>query len=81
MRKIKKHIGLIIVLIIVIAFPTSLSNQTKINMRVIVTGIAVDKSGEEFEVTGSDLLARALCHEIDHLDGKLFIDHVIEEIE
>lgn len=51
MRKIKKHIGLIIVLIIVIAFPTSLSNQTKINMRVIVTGIAVDKSGEEFEVT------------------------------
>lgn len=51
MRKIKKHIGLIIILIIVIAFPTSLSNQTKINMRVIVTGIAVDKSGEEFEVT------------------------------
>ena len=51
MRKIKKHIGLIIILIIVIAFPTSLSNQTKINMRVIVTGIAVDKSGDEFEVT------------------------------
>ena len=51
MRKIKKHIGLIIILIIVVAFPTSLSNQTKINMRVIVTGIAVDKLGEEFEVT------------------------------
>lgn len=51
MRKVKKHIGLIIILIILIAFPTSLSNQTKINMRVIVTGIAVDKSGDEFEVT------------------------------
>lgn len=51
MRKLKKHIGLILILVIVVAFPTSLSNQTKINMRVIVTGIAVDKSGEEFEVT------------------------------
>ena len=51
MRKVKKHIGLIIILMIVIAFPTSLSNQIKINLRVIVTGIAVDKSGEEFEVT------------------------------
>ena len=51
MRKIKKHIGLIIILMIVIAFPTSLSNQIKINLRVIVTGIAVDKTGEEYEVT------------------------------
>lgn len=51
MRRIKKHLGLIIILIIVIAFPTSLSNQIKINLRVIVTGIAVDKSGDEFEVT------------------------------
>ena len=51
MRKVKKHIGLIIILMIVIAFPTSLSNQIKINLRVIVTGIAVDKSGDEFEVT------------------------------
>ena len=51
MRKIKKHIGLILILIIVIAFPTSLSNQTKINMRVIVTGIAVDKEDKNFVVT------------------------------
>ncbi len=51
MRKIKKHIGLILILIIVIAFPTSLSNQIKINMRVIVTGIAVDKEDENFVVT------------------------------
>ncbi len=42
-----------------------------------VTVRATNRKGEAFEITGSDLLARALCHEIDHLDGKLFIDHVI----
>lgn len=51
MRRVKKHIGLIIILIIIVAFPTSLSNQTKLNMRVVVTGIAVDKTEDEFEVT------------------------------
>ncbi len=42
-----------------------------------VTVRATNRYGEEFEVRGSDLLARALCHEIDHLDGKLFIDRGI----
>lgn len=46
-----------------------------------VTVRAVNRHGETFEVSGSDLLARALCHEIDHLDGKLFIDHVVEELK
>ena len=44
-----------------------------------VTVRAVNRQGKTFEVSGSGLLARALCHEIDHLDGKLFIDHVIKE--
>ena len=44
-----------------------------------VTVRAVNRQGEVFDVSGSGLLARALCHELDHLDGKLFIDHVIEE--
>ena len=39
-----------------------------------VTVRALNRYGEEFEVTGSELLARALCHELDHLDGKLYID-------
>jgi peptide deformylase len=26
------------------------------------------------DISGSDLLARAFCHELDHLDGKLYID-------
>lgn len=43
-----------------------------------VTVKALDRYGNEFEVNGSGLLARAFCHEIDHLDGKLFIDEAIE---
>ena len=39
-----------------------------------VTVRAMNRNGEIFEVSGSDLLARAFCHEIDHLDGKLFTD-------
>ena len=41
-----------------------------------VTVRAQDANGKEFEITGEDLLARALQHEVDHLDGKLFISHV-----
>ena len=39
---------------------------------------AQDRNGEFFEVEGEGLLAQALCHEIDHLDGKLFTD-IVEE--
>ncbi len=39
---------------------------------VIVRGL--NRMGEEVEYRGEDLLARAFCHELDHLDGKLFID-------
>lgn len=46
-----------------------------------VTVHATNRKGEMFEVKGSDLLARALCHEIDHLDGKLFIDSLAPEQE
>jgi peptide deformylase len=41
-----------------------------------VTVRAQDATGKYFEVTGDELLARALQHEIDHLDGKLFISHL-----
>ena len=46
-----------------------------------VTVRATDRNGNTFEVSGSDLLARALCHELDHLDGKLFIDCVVKEVK
>jgi len=42
----------------------------------IVTIRAQNWQGEATEATGSGLLARAIQHEIDHLDGKLFIEHV-----
>ena len=39
-----------------------------------VTVRATDRHGKEYELNGTDLLARAICHECDHLDGKLYID-------
>ena len=45
-----------------------------------VTVRAMNRHGEEFEVTGSDLLARAICHECDHLDGKLYIEVQIRKL-
>lgn len=47
---------------------------------------AQDRFGNEFRLEAEGLLARAVCHEIDHLDGILFVDKVIrfvseEEIE
>lgn len=41
-----------------------------------VTVRAQDAAGKEFEMRGEGLLARAFCHEIDHLNGILFITHL-----
>jgi peptide deformylase len=41
-----------------------------------VTVRAQNAKGEPFEIRGEDLLARAFCHEIDHLNGILFIQHL-----
>jgi len=37
---------------------------------------AVDRDGKPFEIDAQGLLAQAVQHEIDHLDGKLYIDHL-----
>jgi len=37
---------------------------------------ALDLEGREFTLEGHELLARAFCHETDHLDGRLFIDRL-----
>lgn len=37
---------------------------------------AQDRNGNYFEVEGTELMARALLHEYDHLDGKLYVDLV-----
>lgn len=45
------------------------------NRPMTVTVKATDRHGKEFTVNATGLTARCLCHEIDHLDGTLFIDH------
>ena len=42
-----------------------------------VTVRAMNRNGEMFELTGEGLLAKAICHEVDHLDGILYTDKVI----
>ncbi len=46
-----------------------------------VTVKAQDRFGEWHEYTGEDLLARAFCHETEHLDGRMFMEHVTQWIE
>ena len=46
--------------------------MTKRPMHVTVR--ALNRKGETVDINGSGLLAKAFCHEIDHLDGKLYID-------
>ncbi len=43
--------------------------------------VALDEDMNEIEVEGTELLARALCHECDHLDGKLYIDLVEGDLQ
>lgn len=43
-----------------------------------ITVKAQDRLGYDFTITGEKYLARVLCHEIDHLDGILFIDKVVK---
>ena len=46
-----------------------------------VTVKAQDRNGDEISVTGEELLARAICHECEHLEGKLFLEKVTKFIE
>ncbi|MBZ4665815.1 peptide deformylase [Mahella sp.] len=46
-----------------------------------VTVRAMDRNGEIREITGTGIIARAFCHEIDHLEGIVFLDKVIPEPE
>lgn len=47
----------------------------------IVKVKAQDRKGEWHEYVGEELLARAFCHEIDHLDGRMFMEYVTRWIE
>jgi peptide deformylase len=56
-----------------LSLPDFRENVTRAN---IVTVRAQDVNGNWFEKTGEELLARAMLHETDHLNGRLFISHV-----
>ena len=42
---------------------------------------ALDEEGNERELTGEDDMAKCICHELDHLDGVVFLDKVYEFLE
>jgi peptide deformylase len=58
----------------------SFPNQfAKVVRPMEVTVKALDENGKEITIKGKELLAQALAHEIDHLDGRLFVDIMIPD--
>jgi len=57
-----------------LSFPNKFA---KIERPKEVTVKALNEKGEKITIQGQDLLAQALCHEIDHLNGEVFIDKII----
>ena len=43
--------------------------------------VALDVKGKPFELEGTELLARAICHELDHLEGRLYVEKVEGELQ
>ncbi len=56
-----------------LSVPGKAGNVTRPNY---VKVLAYDENMEAFELEGTELLARAICHELDHLDGKLYVEMV-----
>ena len=52
------------------------SFREKVKRPAKATVRALDRHGKEFTLTGEGLLARAFCHETDHLNGRLFLSHL-----
>ena len=50
--------------------------EPRVDEVVLVKVRGQDLKGEELTLEGEGLLARAFCHEIDHLDGKLFLERL-----
>lgn len=58
-----------------LSFPNRFGKTIRPNK---VTIKALNENGEEVEMTGEGDMAKCFCHEIDHLDGIVFIDKVVE---
>ena len=42
-----------------------------------VVVLALDENGDKIKITAKGLVAQAICHEVDHLNGELFVDKII----
>ena len=56
-----------------LSFPGKAGQVTRPNH---VVARAFDENMEEYEIEGTELLARAICHELDHLDGHMYTEFV-----
>lgn len=45
-----------------------------------VKAVALNENMEEYEIEGTELLARAICHELEHLEGRLYVERVEGEL-
>ena len=45
-----------------------------------VKAVALNENMEEYEIEGTELLARAICHELEHLEGHLYVERVEGEL-
>lgn len=61
-----------------LSYPGKYGKVTRPN---VVTVRACDRHGKLYEVTGKELMARAFCHEIEHLDGHMYTEKVTEWME
>lgn len=52
--------------------------EGKVKRPLYVKAKALNEKGEEIIVEGTELMARAMCHEFDHLEGILFVDKLFE---
>ena len=52
----------------------------KVIRPAVVRVHAQDRKGNHIELEGDDFLANAICHELDHLDGVIYVDKMIEDV-
>ena len=55
-------------------------NPVLLPVRIIVKAVALDEDMKEYEIEGEGLMARAICHELEHLDGHLYVEKVEGEL-
>ena len=60
-----------------LSVPGKAGNVTRPNH---VVAEAFDLDMKPFTIEGEELMARAICHELEHLDGKLYVDSMIEDV-